>query len=139
MRFVRQRSRNMVMPVILSAGMFAFSHANYYGLPAIFLAGTVLAVIYNLSGSLWPGIIAHLFFNGTQVILNYMSHDNPKLSAFLNEKSINPVFVASGALLFCGAFYAMWRTRRPLPANWANNFDSPPPTVDGNETSFLNT
>lgn len=122
MRFAHKASGRMVVAVLFSAAVFAFVHASYYGLPSIFLAGALLAVIYYLTGSLWCGILAHLLFNGSQIILTYMAASHPALSAFLNENTIMLGFVASGTALFAASFYMLWKTRTPLPSNWSNDF-----------------
>lgn len=125
MRFTHKSSKKMIVAVMFSAGMFAFVHASYYGLPSIFLAGVLLAVIYNLTGSLWCGILAHMFFNGSQILLSYLGNTNTKLAALVDENSVQWGMVAGGLALFAIAFYALWKTRTPLASNWSNDFDQP--------------
>src|ERR1039458_7963457 len=72
LRFTKKLTRNMVFSVIFTATVFALSHTNIYGFISIFLAGVLLAVIYNLTGSLWCSIVAHLFFNGFQIVVSYL-------------------------------------------------------------------
>ena len=125
MRATHRLARNKVIPVVFTALIFAYVHSNYYGLPSIFLAGVLLAVIYNLTSSLWCGIAAHMFFNGMQVVLTYMGNSNPALSTAMNEDKIQWLWVAAGALLFSASFYMLWTTRNPLPADWSNDFETP--------------
>ncbi len=125
MRFTHKSSHNIVLAVLFSAIMFAFVHASYTGLPSIFLAGALLAVIYNLTGSLWCGIAAHLFFNGLQIIFAYVEKGNTSTGAAATDTSIQWGFVAGGVVLFAGAFYLLWKTRTPLTRNWSDDFDQP--------------
>ena len=122
MRFAHKIFRGMTIPIIFTAAIFAYSHSNIYGLPSIFLAGILLAVIYNLTGSLWCNILAHMFFNGLQIILAYMSNNMPGLKSFLSASSIPMWLVGSGAILFGISFYLLYRLRTPLPRNWTDDF-----------------
>jgi membrane protease YdiL (CAAX protease family) len=122
MRFAKKRSPNMVVPIVFSALVFSFVHANVYGYLSIFLAGVLLAVIYNLTGSLWCSILAHLFFNGSQIVLQYLGNTNHSVKSFVEADNVPYAFVAAGALVFAGAFYLLWKNRTPLPASWAEDF-----------------
>lgn len=122
MRLVRQRSRSMLLPVLFTATLFAFIHANVYGLLSILLAGVLLAVIYNLTGSLWCSIAAHMSFNGITIILVYLSSYNNYAKAYLSQNSISPYFVVAGAIVFGISFYLLLKNKTPLPANWSDNF-----------------
>jgi membrane protease YdiL (CAAX protease family) len=52
--------------LVVSAAIFSASHFSYHQ-PTLFLpifgAGLVLGVLYLHSGSIWPGVAAHGFFN----------------------------------------------------------------------------
>ncbi len=122
LRFVKQRSRNMVLPVLFTATLFSLSHTNIYGFVSIFLAGVLLAVIYNITGSLWCSIVAHLSFNGLQVILVYMSNFNSPVKSYLSQSFISPYYVIAGAIVFGISFYLLLKNKTPLLANWSDNF-----------------
>ena len=122
MRFVRQRSRNMVMPVVLTAIIFSLSHTNIYGYLSIFLAGVLLAVIYNLTGSLWCSILAHCSFNGLQILITYMGTRNAAMKTFMEQTTVPYYLVIAGAILFGISFYLLLKNKTPLPANWSDNF-----------------
>lgn len=123
MRLARKRSRSMVIPIVFTAAVFAYSHTNIYGYLSIFLAGVLLAVIYNMTGSLWCSIAAHLFFNGLQVVMAYMAGSNPALKQAANDESVPLWLVFAGLALFCGSFYLLMKYKTPLPQTWANDFD----------------
>ena len=112
----------MVFPVLLTAGVFALAHSQVYGLISIFLAGVLLAVIYNLTGSLWCSILAHLFFNGTQIILSYAGNNNAAIKQYMNNTEIPYYLVIGGAAVFCISFYLLIKNKTPLPPNWTNDY-----------------
>ncbi len=116
LRLVKKQSHSMVLPVIFTAAVFSFVHSNVYGYLSIFLAGVLLAVIYNMTGSLWCSIVGHLFFNGSQIVLGYIN------KAFISSERVSAYLVAGGAVLFCISFYLLLKNKTPLPPNWADDF-----------------
>ena len=122
MRFARQRSLNMLFPILFTAAIFSYSHSNVYGYLSIFLAGVLLAVIYNLTGSIWCSIIGHLFFNGTQIILSYMGNHNAAVKTLMTGNSVPAYLVAAGAVVFAISFYLLLKNKTPLPNNWSDNY-----------------
>ena len=122
MRFAKQRSRNMLFPILFTAAVFAYSHSNIYGFVSIFFAGILLAVIYNLTGSIWCSIVGHFTFNGMQVILSYMSNHNAAVKDFMAKSSVPVYLVIAGAIVFSSSFYLLLKNKTPLPANWSDNF-----------------
>ncbi len=122
MRFAKQKSLNMVFPILFTAAVFSFTHSNIYGYLSIFLAGILLAVIYNLTGSIWCSILGHLFFNGSQIILSYMGTHNAAVKTYMGANSLPLYLVAGGAAVFGMSFYLLLKTKTPLPANWSDNF-----------------
>lgn len=133
MRFVRKKTTGMAIPVVFTALIFSFAHSSVYGFIPIFLAGVLLAVIYNLTGSLWCSILAHLFFNGTQIILSYASNTNAQIKTFMHNTSIPGYYVAAGAAVFAISFYLLLKTKTPLPSNWAEDFDDLSPALSERE------
>ncbi len=125
MRFTHKASHSIIIAILFSALMFALVHASYTGLPSIFLAGALLAFIYYLTGSVWCGILAHMFFNGTQILANYLTGNADKAATTTNDLSIQWGLVAGGTILFAGALYMLWKTRTPLSPDWSDDFDRP--------------
>jgi membrane protease YdiL (CAAX protease family) len=122
LRFAKKRSRTMVFPIVFTSAVFAYTHSNIYGLLSIFFAGILLAVIYNLTGSLWCSIVGHLFFNGIQVILSYAGNNNTAVKAFMSSDFIPWYLVVGGAVIFAGSFYLLLKNKTPLPPDWAEDF-----------------
>lgn len=133
MRFTRKQTTSMVIPVVFTALVFAFVHSNVYGFISIFLAGVLLAVIYNLTGSLWCSILAHLFFNGFQIILSYASNSNPGLKAYMENANVPTYLVIGGAVLFSISFYLLLKNKTPLPLDWTNDFKDLAPVLSETE------
>ncbi len=122
LRFVKQRTLTMTAPILFTAVVFAYSHTNIYGYLSIFLAGVLLAVIYNVTGSLWCSIAAHMAFNGSQIVLAYIGNSNKAVKAFTESTTAPALYIAGGAVLFAASFYMLLRTKTPLAANWSDNF-----------------
>lgn len=57
--------------VIASSLFFSLLHGLPQLIPALFVVGAVLAILYHRSGSLWTAIIAHGLFNALMVLALY--------------------------------------------------------------------
>ena len=112
----------MVFPILFTAAVFSYTHSNIYGYLSIFIAGVLLAVIYNLTGSLWCSIVGHLFFNGTQVTLSYLGTRNGAIKTIMTSNTMPVYLVIAGATVFCISFYLLLKNKTPLPPNWSDNF-----------------
>ncbi len=133
MRYATRIFRSPVRGIIFSAFIFAISHSNLFGLPAIFLAGCILGAIYYITGSLWASVLAHLFFNGSQVVLAYMATFNPALKNFLENDSnaAGFIYLGVGTALFTIGYLGLQKFKTPLPDNWTDDFRN-----EVNEDSF---
>jgi len=131
MRFAAKRSYSIAFPLVVSALMFALLHSNIYGLPSIFTAGLLLGGFYYLTGSIWPSIIAHTLFNGTQVLLSYLGRDNA-LGDIVKQDNVPLSWVMIGTPIAIAAFFLLWKTRTPLKPHWAADYD-PKEIMDGSE------
>ncbi len=49
---------------VLTAALFALAHLLPRGLPALFLLGLALALVYERVGSTIPGVLVHCLYNG---------------------------------------------------------------------------
>ena len=131
MRFTVKASKSIWLGIVFSSVVFAYAHTNIYGLLSISMAGALLAGIYYLTGSLWCGIVAHMSFNGLQIILVYMGNFVPALKGFENNNSVQWWLVAAGAVLSGASFFLLWKTRTPLPENWTRDFDADEEVPEG--------
>lgn len=123
MRFAAKRTKNMAFPIIISAAMFAAMHGNISGLPSIFLAGVLLAVIYYLTGSLWCSMLGHLINNGLQIIIVYFSKDNTTAKAAMDNNSLPAYITFISAFVFGVSLWLLIKNRTPLPKNWTNDYE----------------
>lgn len=122
MRFAAKRSRGVVFPILLSSIMFAMVHGNAYGMLSIFLAGALLAGIYYLTSSLYLSMLGHMLNNGLQVALLYFGANNATIKA-IGESNELPAFVPIiAAVVFAASFYLLWKSRTPLPPDWADDY-----------------
>lgn len=116
------RPRNkMMLPIILTSLLFALIHFSPYGFVFLFLAGCMLALIYYLTGSLWCNIWAHFLYNGIQVAIVLLGSDAS--ASKVNEGGDVPFsLVLAGLLLGAGSLYGLFRSRRPLPPDWSEDY-----------------
>lgn len=106
--------KSYIMAVLVSAGLFAIIHGNASQLVHQFLIGTVFAMVYFITGSLWSSIIVH-FVNNTVVIL---------IEFFLGSEILLPlpiwgtvlVFIAM-AIVGLAALYSLLRLLTYLTKN----------------------
>jgi membrane protease YdiL (CAAX protease family) len=83
-RILIQIFRSPWAGILFSAGLFSAFHMQFEGFLPRMLLGILLGLTYWYSGSLWTTILAHLFFNGIQVLAVSYS---PK---FVNENPAVP-------------------------------------------------
>jgi membrane protease YdiL (CAAX protease family) len=58
-----------VAAIAVTAFAFALAHGIVEGLPVFFVIGAALAFVRSRTGSLYPAIAMHAFFNGAQMML----------------------------------------------------------------------
>ncbi|MGJ8656065.1 MAG: CPBP family glutamic-type intramembrane protease [Akkermansiaceae bacterium] len=62
-----------------SALFFAVVHTSLWSLVPLFIVGFVLAIIYEISGSLWASILTHALFNGITTFFLIFLHNDSSL------------------------------------------------------------
>ncbi len=90
--------------IIITGIIFSALHGQYLGFFPRLVLGVVLGALYWYSGSLWPGIIAHLINNAAQVILVYY---NPQIE----EKNANFSVLLITASTFLVIALTWWMNR----------------------------
>jgi len=70
--------------ILISSALFMLMHGTVENLPYTFLAGALLAYLAYRSSSLWPGIVMHLTFNLTSVVLFYITNT----SGFFSQQTL---------------------------------------------------
>jgi membrane protease YdiL (CAAX protease family) len=96
---LRERT-NMHIAIIVTAVIFSLIHFEFSGfLPRVCL-GILLGYIYQLSGSLWVSIWAHLFNNGMEVTLRFLKNTG-RIDMEMGEPALPGTWEALG---FTAAF-----------------------------------
>lgn len=119
MRFSAKRAPTPYFSIIVAAIIFAMMHTNIYGMVSIFIAGMLLGCFYYFTGSLWCSVLAHICFNGLQVVMIYTQGKDPEQTI---SQSGTWLFVTVSTLIAIGAFYLLWKNRTPLPFRWASDY-----------------
>ena len=87
-----KRAMPVWLAVLIQALLFAVAHGQLLWMTYTFVLGAIFALLYDYFDSLWPCIIAHLIFNGS----NYLP--------FLETLTLEPigwVIVMLASLLLC--------------------------------------
>ena len=58
--------------VVITGLVFGFSHGVLGALPPLVLFGIALGWVRLRSGSVWPGVLAHGFFNAVGILVVYL-------------------------------------------------------------------
>jgi membrane protease YdiL (CAAX protease family) len=101
-RIMIQICKRPMAGILVSAFLFSFFHFQFEGfLPRMFL-GVLLGAAYWYSGSLWVPIIAHFFFNASQILL--AMYDPGIVS---KNPTIPLKLVLFSLVIVAGLFYAL--------------------------------
>jgi len=87
-----KRAMPVWLAVLIQALLFAVAHGQLLWMTYTFVLGAIFALLYDYFDSLWPCILAHLIFNGS----NYLP--------FLETLTLEPigwVIVMLASLLLC--------------------------------------
>jgi uncharacterized protein len=88
--------------IIAAAFLFSLFHFQFLGFIPRFILGILLGAIYWYSGSLWPAILAHFFYDAFIIVLVYFNPEminNPDASILENTKSLLTMALISLALV----------------------------------------
>ncbi len=122
-----QRTHRYRLAAVMSSIAFGIVHMIPQQVFNATLLGLVLAALALRSGSLIPGVIFHLIFNGTQVIASRMLNDPKNLDAMKRWGIYEADAVAAapqftwGVLAGCVVLAApmlMWLVGGPVAKGW---------------------
>lgn len=68
-----EKTGNTMQAMFFSALMFGLLHMNPNQMPYTFCLGLFLALLKEITGSIWAPILVHMFFNGISTISLYLS------------------------------------------------------------------
>ncbi len=66
------RQFNDLVAIVFTSIAFALAHGFVEGLPVFFVIGAALAFVRSRTGSIYPAMLMHGVFNGTQMILGVL-------------------------------------------------------------------
>jgi membrane protease YdiL (CAAX protease family) len=110
---------SVIRAIFLQAFVFATLHFSFYELPAIFLLGLAFGYLRSASGSTMYGMIAHFLFNGTTVVLHYLSQQHFRqtgVSGVFDNIEFGHVISLLALIPFC---YSIVWYRRQIKNNTA--------------------
>lgn len=95
-----QNTGKLTLSLISSALIFALLHFNYLQILPLFSFGIVLGMMYYVTGSIWPGVIAHTLNN--IINLFWLANDNmPDWVNHIDLKTTIPsTILLMGLLIF---------------------------------------
>ena len=80
-RILIQSFRSPWLGIIVTAAIFSAIHGQFMGFIPRMVLGMILGALYWYSGSLFPAMAGHFFFNALQILLVYFKVIDPKSSA----------------------------------------------------------
>lgn len=113
-------TRSPWLGIILTAALFSAIHFQFLGFIPRFLLGILLGCIYWYSGSLWPAIIAHFFYDGFMVVLIYI---NPEMienvdATIIQKSSLQ--LVLSAILSLIVTLVVVWQMKKRSETTYAD-------------------
>ncbi len=89
---VLKRFTNIPLAVFLSGLLFGAVHLNLAALPPLFVLGMLLAVLYEVTGSLWAPVAVHFLFNAGTVAVQILGRFLPEFSEMtgISEALVRP-------------------------------------------------
>lgn len=88
-----KRFSNIPVAIVFTGLLFGAVHMNLLGLIPLAIFGMLLAVLYEITGSLWAPIAAHMLFNSATVFVQLLGRLNPEL---LEEAQKHAAFIGVG-------------------------------------------
>jgi membrane protease YdiL (CAAX protease family) len=76
-KLIFRGTNNIHKAVFWGAVIFSALHFQFLGFFPRVVLGIILGYLYAYSGSLWPSIIAHFVYNGSQVLYEYFRQHQP--------------------------------------------------------------
>lgn len=111
-------TRNVHVAVWLGAIIFSAMHFEFLGFFPRVVLGVLLGYLYAFSGSLWPSILAHAVYNGSQVVYFYLQqhqHTTNHSPVFDNNAAIPLSYGLLSTALVLACFVWMQRLK---PKTW---------------------
>lgn len=117
-KFAFSYTKNFWWTIVISALSFALMHMSVYDFLPIFLAGLLLAWIYQQTACLWLNIAVHFLFNGAQLVLAFWAARNESLNQAGQDPAYLIVAALAGLLLLWLALGKLYNLRTPFTKAW---------------------
>lgn len=118
-KFAFSYTKNVRWTILISALSFALLHLSVYDFVPIFLAGVLLAWVYQQTSSLWLNIAVHFLFNGSQLVLAFWAARSEAINNAGQEFAYLGIAALIGLLLLLLALRKMYRLGTPFPDTWS--------------------
>jgi hypothetical protein len=122
--------------IIVAALAFSFFHFQFFGFIPRLLLGILLGAIYWYSGSLWPAILAHFFYDALFILIAYNNPgliEKPDATLFQNTSTLAVSAAGSAAV----TALIVWGMKRYSTASYdAVYADDNPAASSENDLSF---
>lgn len=122
--------------IVVAALAFSFFHFQFFGFIPRLLLGILLGAIYWYSGSLWPAIFAHFFYDALFIIVAYNNPgliEKPDASLFPNTSTLALLAAGSAAV----TALIVWGMKRYSTTSYEAIYaDDDPPTPSEKDLSF---
>ena len=94
------RLMNPHLAIVLVAFIFSAIHLQFYGFFPRFFLGILLGYFVYASGSLFPAMLAHFFFNGFSIVLVQLADGQNLISTDLNQNTVEmPFYIVAFSLV----------------------------------------
>lgn len=102
--------RRPALAVWITAFLFSAVHMQFEGFLPRFLLGAMLGYLFLWSRNLWIPIIAHFFFNGLQVVVQFFAAD--AMNEMDTTKTDQPYWLLGGSSLLLTLYVGYYFYRR---------------------------
>jgi uncharacterized protein len=133
-RLLIRAFNNAWIGIIGAAFLFSLFHFQFLGFIPRFILGILLGAIYWYSGSLWPAILAHFFYDAFVIVMVYFNPEminNPDASILEKTKGLLPMALISLALTIF-----LLRLMKKNSRSHEHDLYQPPNTIPDNPVTF---
>ncbi|HET8572599.1 MAG TPA: type II CAAX endopeptidase family protein [Edaphocola sp.] len=117
-KFAFSYTKSISWTIVISALSFALMHMSVYDFLPIFLAGLLLAWVYQQTACLWLNIVVHFLFNGSQLVIAFYAARNESFSQAGQHAVYLVIATLACLLLLWLALVKLYHLRTPFTKRW---------------------